>query len=343
MFGSASGPVGALLMIAPLAAIPVFAIVGVPHFAPVAASPADEEDIAEFASESPSLGEAVRPAPRRSADDFFAPVGEGRPAAESAPRQEDHSRSQPEPRSAPKESAFRETALSIAPPEALDDWEIASNLPEDSPAPGSGKTQPEIPRERREVALGDSVAQNAPASRAENRASEPEPRRPSASRGRTESLDSNRRSEAGQDRLARNFDPDLLSSPSQPEASGAAQKPRNRKRDAARSAEGRTGIENDSEVQQDHPSMPQGLPDQSGWRAAAERLRELGIRKYRLESKIENQSFLFRCEYPTPENPHVTELFEADADTPLGAVLHTLEQIDEWLESGGPKNVPSAG
>ncbi|HTI52435.1 MAG TPA: hypothetical protein VL475_15835 [Planctomycetaceae bacterium] len=85
------------------------------------------------------------------------------------------------------------------------------------------------------------------------------------------------------------------------------------------------------------------MPEQSGWRAAAERLRELGIRKYRLESKIENQSFLFRCEYPTPENPHVTELFEADADTPLDAVLHTLHQIDEWLQSDGPKNVHPAG
>ena len=40
MHASSGGPFGALLMIAPLAAIPVFAIIGVPHFTPVAASPA---------------------------------------------------------------------------------------------------------------------------------------------------------------------------------------------------------------------------------------------------------------------------------------------------------------
>src|SRR5262249_23341470 len=44
MHASASGPLGALLMIAPLAAIPVFAIVGVPQFAPVVASLADNDD-----------------------------------------------------------------------------------------------------------------------------------------------------------------------------------------------------------------------------------------------------------------------------------------------------------
>lgn len=77
--------------------------------------------------------------------------------------------------------------------------------------------------------------------------------------------------------------------------------------------------------------MP-GAPEQSGWRMAAKRLKELGIRKYRLESQIEEQHFLFRCEYPIPETPHVTELFEAVADSPLEAVLEALRQIDEWLQ-----------
>ena len=78
-------------------------------------------------------------------------------------------------------------------------------------------------------------------------------------------------------------------------------------------------------------------------RDVANGLKAHGIVTYRLESQIERQRFLFRCEYPTPDDSHVTELFEAIAETPLDAVLETLKQIDEWLDQcdrvdreGGP-------
>jgi hypothetical protein len=343
MLGSASGPVGALLMIAPLAAIPVFAIVGVPHFAPVAASPADEEDLAEFATNTPSPGEPVRSAPARTADDFFAPLDEARPAAEPDSGQKDQSRNRPETHASRERHAARDAAFSIAPPEALDDWEIASNLPEDGPGRSAAPVESDNPSEHRDLAQGDPAGRGAPASRAENRPRESEPAGSPALRGKRDSLDSPRQAEADPDRVARAFDPELLKSPAQPDAPAQATKPRGRRRDAAPAGAERSAVEQDKGTRQDPQRGTPGMADQSGWRTAAERLRELGIRKYRLESKIENQSFLFRCEYPTPENPHVTELFEADADTPLDAVLHTLQQIDEWLESGGPKQVPSAG
>ncbi len=69
MHVSGSGPLGVLLMIAPLAAIPVFAILGVPHFAPVAASGTDDDDFAV-------LGEPDSPAFARrfGATSLRAPV-----------------------------------------------------------------------------------------------------------------------------------------------------------------------------------------------------------------------------------------------------------------------------
>jgi hypothetical protein len=72
------------------------------------------------------------------------------------------------------------------------------------------------------------------------------------------------------------------------------------------------------------------MSEQSGWQAAARRLKELGIRKYRLESRIEEQTFTFWCAFASPDNPRVLQRFEDDADTPLEAVQKVLAQIDEW-------------
>ncbi|MFN7803554.1 MAG: hypothetical protein ACK5TO_06045 [Planctomycetaceae bacterium] len=62
MSSAATGSLGALLMIAPLAAIPVFAIVGVPTIGSMAAAPADELDVSNV--------EAIDDRPR--------PIEEGR-------------------------------------------------------------------------------------------------------------------------------------------------------------------------------------------------------------------------------------------------------------------------
>ena len=81
-----------------------------------------------------------------------------------------------------------------------------------------------------------------------------------------------------------------------------------------------------------HPAeaRPSALYEQSGWQAAARRLKELGISKYRLESQIEKQTFFFSCAIASPDNPRIARRFEAEADNPLEAVQMVLEQIDEW-------------
>ena len=82
-------------------------------------------------------------------------------------------------------------------------------------------------------------------------------------------------------------------------------------------------------------ALNQLMAEQSGWQAAARRLKELGIRKYRLESQIEEQQFLFVCSFASPGNPRVVRRFEATADNPLEAVQSVLEQIDEWRGRDG--------
>src|SRR5262249_49201995 len=78
MHGSVSGPLGALLLIAPLAAIPVFAIVGVPQFSPLIADSADEDELSlpdNLGDSTTSLESTVDESSeyKRIKDDIFAP------------------------------------------------------------------------------------------------------------------------------------------------------------------------------------------------------------------------------------------------------------------------------
>jgi hypothetical protein len=83
-------------------------------------------------------------------------------------------------------------------------------------------------------------------------------------------------------------------------------------------------------VAENADALAQSLAEQAGWQQAARRLKQLGIRKYRLESQIDEQKFVFTCSFAAPENPRVVRRFEADADNPLEAVQLVLDQIDEW-------------
>ena len=76
MRASGSGLFGAIFMIAPLIAVPVLAIVGIPQFAPVVASPSSEMDPSELADsppQEPRIGESAR----HAGEDLFAPVSSG--------------------------------------------------------------------------------------------------------------------------------------------------------------------------------------------------------------------------------------------------------------------------
>lgn len=334
MLASASGPLGALLMIAPLAAIPVFAVVGVPHFAPVAASPADDEEISEITDTHPANATPARPTPRRSADDLFAPVkvpGESR----ESDRRGAYGAATDRPIPLERRGKSRMGGVSpILPPEALDDWEVATNVPGDSNGRDSGQARgrrnegaPDLPP----VDDGLSHSKGTAAPQAEPFDDSPPP---SVSKKVKDRKTADSRSDGSK---PRDFDPGLI----HPDANSSPKKLQKnidmetqasaRGNRALQAQQGRATPERMPPGQQ-HPAMS-GAPEQSGWQTAARRLKELGIRKYRLESQIEEQMFLFRCEYPTPETPQVTELFEAVADTPLDAVLEALRQIDEWLQS----------
>ncbi|MSR57813.1 MAG: hypothetical protein EXS05_09080 [Planctomycetaceae bacterium] len=76
--------------------------------------------------------------------------------------------------------------------------------------------------------------------------------------------------------------------------------------------------------------------EQSRWQAAANRLKDLGIHKYRLSWNFERQKFLFCCILPSSDGSEVSDLFDADADTPLDAVETVVGQINEWLQQGRP-------
>ena len=79
--------------------------------------------------------------------------------------------------------------------------------------------------------------------------------------------------------------------------------------------------------------------EQSGWQTAARRLKELGIRKYRLDAQIEEQNFIFTCSLTSPDDVRIVRKFEAEADTPLEAVQQALEQIDDWRARGSSDNL----
>lgn len=76
--------------------------------------------------------------------------------------------------------------------------------------------------------------------------------------------------------------------------------------------------------------VPAGMTQRFTWKMAQQRLHELGIRNYHLESLTGQGRFLFSCSVRPAESPHVIRRFEAEADEPLLAVQKVLEEIDDW-------------
>jgi hypothetical protein len=312
MHGSASGPLGALLLIAPLAAIPVFAIVGVPQFSPLAASPSDdEEEFADLGDSSATLESrpAESSARGRSADDLFAPFPESSPRSElnDAPRTRIRESKAPSP---PRgRSPAPGTALPDA--DALDHWEIR---------PG---TLEAMPRKGNEETAGTNSLPEPGADRADDL------RIPDDADDGSISAD--------------DFRSDLLKpNPARPRsnsgAGGIARLSPDQRTDTPRNGGEVPG--NSSRIPE---SMADSMSEQSGWQMATRRLKELGIRKYHLESQIDEQTFTFWCTFASSDNPRITRRFEADADTPLEAVQKVLAQIDEWRARDVRNKVASVG
>lgn len=315
MLASGSGPLGALLMIAPLAAIPVFAVVGIPQISPMVASATDEEEILP---DRDSRTESTRPAPRRSrsADDLFAPVSSPAPDPFDVPP----SRRKPEARGDRTESDSRLRTHSrerAAAPDLDEGWEVVPD-PDDSGM---------IPRGRSAVepdTLPDSFdGPRARPTREGNR----RPRNARSEMARAETTPDD-------GVLADQFDPGLLQSgataPAAPRRTPSEPPPASRERRAGRdlipTAPGQPGGESD------RGEAP--VQEQPRWQMAATRLKDLGIERYKLAWNFERQKFLFRCVLPATDGSDVSDLFEADADTPLEAVEAVVEQIEDWLRTG---------
>jgi len=327
---SGSGPLGVLLMIAPLAAIPVFAILGVPHFAPVAASGADDDDftvLGEPESRAPAVS-ASEPARPDLSNDLYA-LGDA-PVAEPPRRAAGRNSARGQERSPLTATAVagrsRGPQRWLPPSDALDQWEVRTD--------GAETVSSSRDDESRSATADDGFEG------LEAAADEPDDGQVSVE----------------------GFNPDLLkpARADQVQASPLknSQSKNNRTRTAvdeplelpaerrsavgtpavaaqAKGAETGRGAGAAAEFAENAGAHSQSLAEQSGWQDAARRLKKLGIRKYRLESRIDEQNFVFTCSLASPDNPQVVRRFEADADNPLDAVQQVLEQIDEWRSRNG--------
>ncbi|MBS0266515.1 MAG: hypothetical protein JSS02_31575 [Planctomycetes bacterium] len=294
MSSSGSGPLGLLLMIAPLAAIPVFAIVGVPQFASVSASQNDD-DLDWNEPAAPASAGAV-------SNDSATSSGRAPKLFSAGPDSSLVDEASAEPRRPNRSGAKSHAPPSapprrwLPPPDALDQWETGPEITNKS----NGRTARDGSHHQTETIPEEDF--------------EPEP------------------PENGQV-SADGFDPDLLLHDA-PRATGRKPKvqvtedapaPTKRKR---RAAAGRS--EQHALAVGEAVDTQQLMKDDFNWRAAVARLKNLGIRKYRLESQLDTQTFVFICNYSPPENPRVVRRFEGEADTPLEAVHQVLQQLDDW-------------
>lgn len=299
MHASAGGPLGALLLIAPLAAIPVFAILGVPQFAPVVASPSDDEDLADLGDDdSPRASSPAAPRARsRANDDLFASVeGPSTPASPDSERMPGTRLGE-----AGASPVRPKSPLQTMPPaDVLDQWEV---MPE-TPGPLSRPGNPSKIR--------------APGNSTDTREGLEIP---------ADDTDEGRVSAEG-------FDTELLR-PDRPEKPLKGRRaPEIAPRQSAQMDRAPGKGQEAADLADDMPRGADAMFEQSGWQSATRRLKELGVRKYHIESRIDEQKFIFTCGFPSPDNPRVVRRFEAEGDTPLEAVEMALQQIDDWRSRG---------
>lgn len=277
MRGSTPGPIGALLMVVPLLAIPMFAIMGVPQFAPLVASPGADTGFSEnWNSREPaprpaaSLPPEARPAlstsnagvgesARGNVDDIFAPYSTVQNLASANLSLE----SERQPVGGKNRSAAQSPSAdpSVSRTSRFDDANQVL----------AGSSSPGLPDEALE---GFAAARNRRASDTERQATTPTDKPTRAANG-------------------------FATNNPHTEPTSAPLRHFDRETDFT-------------------------------WDQAVRRLKSLGIKKYHLESLLEDGGFSFRCSYTAPDNPRVTRRFEAEAPEPLAAVRIVLEQIEAW-------------
>lgn len=277
MRGSTPGPIGALLMVVPLLAIPMFAVMGVPQFAPLVASPGAD---AGFSESWNARGPATRAEPTR-------------PGAATLPTIAD-------------KTGFGESARYSV---------------DDLFAPYADTTSL--------ASAGLSLESNRrPAQGRNGLASASD--RASAAGSRPSPFDDANQVLAGPfvnglpNEALEGFAalPDRRGSGSSRTAAAPGAKP-------SRAANG-FATENPHTEPTSAPLRRFDREPDFTWDQAVQRLKSLGIKKYHLESLLDDGGFSFRCSYTAPDNPRVTRRFEAEAPEPLAAVRIVLEQIEAW-------------
>lgn len=416
MRAATGGPLGALLMIAPLVAIPVFAVVGIPQVAPVVSSAVGDEEIPESSVATVKFG---TPAAAPSAavpsdpDDLFAPVGVAarKPAARGTPsrtisplaepstmrgdvtyasspnrgavrlaaaRQPVEPVSEPSseteledpafasrpaglPKPAPRRIATpsssatgsSSTGRSSRPAEALQGWALAgeeASADRTDPTDDATELPPPVPRRApREAPVGELAdfdldephhGSDAPAPRKPHSAAPKRKRTAPADAGLnllsvdesagTQKSPMRRLSPRTQPSSAPRHEDLLETSASSPAPTG--------KISLAEFTPGLVhpaGYVSRSSVPRDPQESTTSLPMPSAnepvtWETATKRLRELGIRQYKLEALPGEGRFLFVCALTPANDPRISRQFRAVAEEPLLAVQKALGEIEEW-------------
>jgi hypothetical protein len=317
-------------MIAPLIAVPVLAIVGVPQL--MVASPEREIDLQPELGESAPLesrvGESVR-----SADDLFAPLAadeaagvarlDERPAGgsrRSAARNDDAYAEDREPR-ARSGNRYRRRAPGDrwAPPaEALDGWSVQS-LPQDRTR---SEEFADARPSRRSESDRDSVGRTDSDAEAQFGAVHDD--LPSgARRGAAAPSEQAFADETGSS--GNPFD-GTTDAPARPRKDAVARPISNR-------AESRRAPDAAAQPTSEEPSVRRNGPAaglteltlESGMR----RLKDLGVRKHYFTYLEDQHSFVINCALPG-ESAGAPARFEAEADEPLLALVDVLQQIESW-------------
>lgn len=328
MRASGSGPLGVIFMIAPLVAVPVLAIVGIPQFAPVVASPSGDMEPADFGEpqqQESGIGESAR----HANDDLFAPLSgdETRmtPLEDHVPAR-DRSRIASDSRfdgdnGSPQRGRGRRASQSRdswdGPSEALSGWNVktlAHDSDEAEPAPrGEADDLPE------------------PRAPSRSNRSRQNPSRAAANRTEREPQFARQTSETNADTnevaLGNPFD----GTTDEPKVARNSRSNRRNPDDVADEAPRSRNALRENDARDDPPrnARPAKPPAQT-LPSAIRRVNTLGATKHFLTYLKEHDTFLFCCSFPSDDESRQPKRFEAEANEPLLAVVEVLKQIEEW-------------
>ncbi len=287
-----------ILLLVPIAALPLMAVFGVPQFTPVVMSPMNEAD--EEEDERPARPRArSKPKPVRSDDPDFEIVEEDHLNWDEAPskptRLDRKLKSRERSEFARSQGARSSTTADSDSPRSRS---RASGVGQRRAAPSEswedeGDAKSDVQQASFEVAAQES------------------PEKPFAEAGDAAQIES-----MIDNSEAVSFTEPPSSSPGFRRQRPAAMEP-----------------DTDAPPLKPAPNRAKGKIAQREsptWTTAVRRLNELGIRNFRLEPGSRPSEFIFTCSVTPGNSPRVTRMFEAEADDPLKAVAKVLSQVEDW-------------